>query len=236
MRIKSTGKCAYCDGVFSRQAMGRHLATCRGKQAELAPAPQRRAATAKVFHLFVEGDGLPEYWMHLEAPARITLKDFDAFLRRTWLECCGHLSAFTIDGRRFNHVQFDDEREDFFRNTFVGVPKDRDMNVALADALRAGLRFEHEYDFGSTTALKLKVVAEYESAVKGKSIKVLSRNDPPPISCGSCEQFATQICSMCMSEEEGWLCDECAASHDCEEDYFLPLVNSPRAGVCGYEG
>lgn len=237
MRIKSTGKCAYCGGVFSRQVMSRHLTACRQKQSDLTPAGKRQKPSSKVFHLFVEGNGLPEYWMHLEAPAQITLQELDAFLRRTWLECCGHLSAFTIKGQRFDHVLFDDDLEDTFRSMFDTVPKDRDMSVKLADIFRPGLALEYEYDFGSTTALKLRVVAEYESAAQGKALKFLARNDPPHINCGSCrERLATQVCSVCLYSGEGWVCDECAEDHVCGEDYFLPVLNSPRTGVCGYEG
>lgn len=39
--------------------------------------------------------------MHLEADAYATLEDLDAFLRSTWLECCGHMSAFTINKKRY---------------------------------------------------------------------------------------------------------------------------------------
>jgi hypothetical protein len=36
--------------------------------------------------------------------------------------------------------------------------------------------------------------------------------------------------------DEGWLCDECAVGHECGEEMLLPVVNSPRVGVCGYVG
>lgn len=35
---------------------------------------------------------------------------------------------------------------------------------------------------------------------------------------------------------EGWLCESCAKNHECDEDMFLPVLNSPRTGVCGYTG
>ena len=37
-------------------------------------------------------------------------------------------------------------------------------------------------------------------------------------------------------EGEGWVCDECAPKHKCGEDMLLPVVNSPRVGMCGYTG
>jgi hypothetical protein len=32
------------------------------------------------------------------------------------------------------------------------------------------------------------------------------------------------------------LCDDCAADHEHDEEMFLPVVNSPRIGMCGYSG
>jgi len=29
---------------------------------------------------------------------------------------------------------------------------------------------------------------------------------------------------------------KCARSHECDHEMFLPVVNSPRAGVCAYSG
>src|SRR5260370_19281758 len=45
--------------------------------------------------------------MHLELPANATLADLDDFLRDTWLECCGHLSEFTIKDVSYSSVPED---------------------------------------------------------------------------------------------------------------------------------
>ncbi len=60
----------------------------------------------------------------------------------------------------------------------------------------------------------------------------------PIIPCDECGKFqATQICTFCQWDDGGWLCDNCAKVHNCDEDdMFLPVVNSPRAGVCAYCG
>jgi len=62
----------------------------------------------------VEGSYLPYYWMHLELPANATLEDLDSFLRDIWLECCGHLSAFRIEGKEYlsEPSEFDEEGMD----------------------------------------------------------------------------------------------------------------------------
>ena len=109
--------------------------------------------------------------------------------------------------------------------------------VKLGKLLSVGQQFEHEYDFGTTTELKLKVVAEREGmAVKGKPVQVLAQNEPPEIPCENCGKLATQVCSECIYEGEGWVCDDCAEEHECGEDMLLPVVNSPRVGMCGYTG
>jgi hypothetical protein len=99
--------------------------------------------------------------------------------------------------------------------------------------------FKYEYDFGTTTELRLKVVGFWERGTEGGGIELLARNDEPQVACHECgKQLATQICSDCQwrGAGAGWLCDECVDLHDCGSEMFLPVANSPRAGVCGYSG
>jgi len=198
--------------------MGRHLNACKRKTYASGAKTAKRTA----FHLLVEGRYQPEYWMHVEVPASATLDVLDRFLRDTWLECCGHMSEFEIDGTRYSVEPMDMD--------------DESMDVKLSNVLSPGMKFEHAYDFGSTTHLRLKVVSEDESDLAGRKVRVLARNEPPVIPCGTCGKPATKVCVECAYSEEGWLCDECAAKHTCGEDMFLPVVNSPRTGVCGYTG
>ena len=72
-------------------------------------------------------------------------------------------------------------------------------------------------------------------AITRNSINILVRNHPPPISCGKCGQPATQVCVECMDTPNGWLCERHAAQHK-HDEMFLPVVNSPRVGMCGYAG
>lgn len=223
----SNGRCTLCNTTFSKAVMTRHLESCRQRKiASEVSSGNRRSQKTKILHLVVEGRNLPGYWMHLETSANATLEDLDDFLRDTWLECCGHLSSFTIQGARYEAAEND------FDFTEVEL-----MDVALGDVLSPGMKFYHEYDFGTTTELTLKVVSTREGDIKGKkSIQLLARNDPPMITCESCGEIATQVCSQCVWEGEGWLCDECAGEHVCGEEMLLPVVNSPRVGMCGYTG
>jgi hypothetical protein len=90
---------------------------------------------------------------------------------------------------------------------------DESMDVALSEILKPGLKFGHQYDFGSTTALALRVIAEYEGAPPGpkeEPVRILARNDPPDIRCGKCGKPAVLVCPECMYDKEGWLCKACA--------------------------
>lgn len=98
------------------------------------------------------------------------------------------------------------------------------------------MKLSHEYDFGSTTNLSMRVAAELPGLARKRPFALLARNDPPVILCGQCNKPATQICAEHAHEDAGWLCDTCAAEHECGEDMLMPIVNSPRAGVCGYVG
>lgn len=185
---------------------------------------RRGAPATRLFHLAVQGTYNPDYWLHLEVPAHATLYNLDQFLRDIWLECCGHLSMFEIMGQRYQVKLFDDWWDG----------GERDMNVELGAVLMPGLKFTHEYDFGSSTYLTLRLVAEREGVVKkGQPVQILARNDPPDYVCQECDQSATVICVYC-----GYtlLCDECGETHECGDEGFLPVVNSPRMGVCGYTG
>ena len=224
------GTCDICGQTYNKAAMTNHLKAClrthkTGKETK---------SKQKTYILSVDGDWRPEYWMYLEVPAAATLSDLDQFLRDIWLECCGHLSAFTIGQFRY---ELDTEMVDSMWKDFFGpsLPT-RSMNVRLYSVLKPGLRFHHEYDFGTTTDLRLKVILEDERFEQSKNIRVLARNLPPPIPCEVCGKPATFVCSSCMYQGKGWVCQKCGKEHACGEDMLLPVVNSPRVGMCGYTG
>ncbi len=66
-----------------------------------------------------------------------------------------------------------------------------------------------------------------------KPIQILARNTPPIIPCEVCGEPATSLSTQCIYEDKGCLCDACAKNHTCGEEMLLPVVNSPRVGVCG---
>jgi len=199
--------------------MTRHLgACCRPEASGQLPASEKRPP-APSFHLAIEGRDAKAYWMHVAVPVTAPLSKLDDFLRHTWLECCGHLSAFEIGSMRYAS---DDEMT---------------MRARLSQVLEVGMKFLYEYDYGSTTALVLKVVALREQSLPKGAVQLLARNEAPQVSCQRCSIHpATQICTECASNGEGWLCEACAVAHECGDEMCLPVVNSPRVGVCGYTG
>jgi hypothetical protein len=233
-RQELNGKCSLCGGTYSKAAMRKHLESCKQRQITQTPPSNRRSQKTKILHLVIEGSDQPDYWMHLDVPADAKLEDLDNFLREIWVECCGHLSALTI-----NNVEYERDTGgvDAMWPTIFGEGKPRrSMNIRAGSVLHAGLKFHYEYDFGTPTHLALRVLSEREENIKDKSIQILARNNPPHIICEMCGRLATQVCTQCIYEDKGWLCDKCAQEHKCGEDMLLPVVNSPRVGMCGYTG
>lgn len=223
-RAISPGKCAFCGGTFAKGVMGRHLQSCHLRKAVLDGLWERRKGEiVRFFHILVEGRDLPQYWMHLEAPTTLSLEHLDRLLRDIWLECCGHLSAFTIHGTTYSSAP-----DSWFDQKGLRYP--------LGRVLSLGTRFFYEYDFGSTTELALRVVAVRDGVLADRSIQLMARNDPPEIQCVTCQKAATRVCTQCINWDEGWCCSDCAAAHECGDEMLLPVVNSPRVGVCGYTG
>jgi hypothetical protein len=98
----------------------------------------------------------------------------------------------------------------------------------------------HIYDFGTSSETLIKVVGKRTGKPLTKHpIMLMARNEMPVSTCMECEQTARWLCEECISEhdESGFLCDEHAKNHP-HDDYGEPieLVNSPRMGMCGYEG
>jgi hypothetical protein len=139
------------------------------------------------------------------------------------------------------------EMLDNFKQMFNSMPEElrsglenveeKDMKVPLVEVLKPGMRFAHEYDFGTTTALNLTVVSKYDGKLPKSDddpIHLLARNEAPEIMCEVCGKPATLVCTECIWGGEGWVCNEHATSH--HVDMLLPVVNSPRVGMCGYTG
>ena len=65
-----------------------------------------------------------------------------------------------------------------------------------------------------------------------------SQNEAPVWECDECSDNAAWICTFCMYEKQNpFYCELHAEDHDCDApEMLLPVVNSPRMGMCAYSG
>lgn len=207
---KSEGKCLYCEQMFSQKEIGKHLAKHLAEK-EKADAGKK---TQTYCHVLAESDKM---FLHLLVKGSSGMKVIDTFLRKIWLECCGHMSAF-------GHKDFDIS-----------------MTHKVEDVFTPRIKIYHDYDFGTTTRVFLKAMKHYQLDMKG-NIELLSRNEPLKLICAICKKVpAVNICSVCSWDDYAFFCEKCSEKHakKCEdfEDYAaMPVVNSPRMGECGYSG
>lgn len=115
------------------------------------------------------------------------------------------------------------------------------MERRLGEMASSGDRFDYEYDFGTTTRLELRVVASRTAPGDGSPVRLLARNEAPVYRCSDCEEPAVWICPFCSDEWGTWaspafFCREHGREHSCTEELgeLMPVVDSPRMGVCGY--
>jgi len=208
--LKSEGRCLYCNKIFSQKEIGKHLAT---HLAEMEKSISGKTAQTYC-HIVVDAG---EMFLHLLVKGNEKMKVIDNFLKDIWLECCGHLS-------NFGHKDFK-----------IG------MNQEVMDVFETRVKIYHDYDYGDTTRVFLKGLKNYELNLKEKVI-LLSRNEPLKIMCKICKKEpAVNICVACAWDTDSFFCESCSEKHEevCEDfgDYgCMPVVNSPRMGVCGYEG
>lgn len=209
--LKSSGQCVRCAKPLKNASMGRHLAACLG------PGP--------AVHIAVDvGPGT--WWMHLALGPTTTLRDLDAFLRATWLECCGHMSAFDVGSSRYESSTEGWEE-------FGYGPKPKSMGAKAATVFPPGTTFTYEYDFGSTTQLRGRVIGS--TAVGSRKVTLLARNEAIVWPCEGCGGPAARVCPHCFAMACA-ACDAPCTCVDWSEDEVLPVVDSPRMGVCGYGG
>ncbi len=216
---QSRGTCAFCGRELSRGGIGRHLTACPQRLAHIEAANAKRRKTQRLYHLQVQDAWMGDYWLHLEMNGPARLLTLDRYLRAIWLECCGHLSHFSIGGWRGEEIPDNARAEQVFNE---------------------GLILTHLYDYGTTSETQIQVKGAREGQpLTQHPIMLLARNSAPVFPCMACGSPATWLCMECIIEEEasGTLCEHHVVGHP-HDNYGepVPLVNSPRLGMCGYEG
>ncbi len=199
--------------------MARHLAKCPRRQEQIAAAGESGRASETLFYLRAQDAEIKDFWLDLEVRGTAKLKDIDSYLRKIWLECCGHLSQFTPN------LQSSDEIA---------------MSRQVGAVFKTAIELAHTYDFGTSSETLIQLVATRSGPPTTKRpLALMARNLQPAAECIVCGQSATHFCQECLIEEgsSGMLCAAHAEDHP-HEDYGEPiaLVNSPRLGMCGYKG
>ena len=126
---------------------------------------------------------------------------------------CGHCSEFYGDGR-------------------VRIANSRKLgNFAAGD------RFFYLYDYGDTTEIDITVIGKTTRKPQKEIVRLLARNAPPVLKCADCGKAADCICLEYIEPfENKFYCADCAKKHEDDDHPMLPVTNSPRMGVCGYDG
>jgi hypothetical protein len=197
----SKGRCYVCGKEFSKPGMGNHIVKAHG----MTEAPE------ECLLIKVEGAYDKKYWIYLDMPKRSTLLRLDDFLRKIWLECCGHMSEF--------HINYS-------------------LKISMRtriDKLGIGCWIDYLYDYGSTTHLLVGVLGEIRRPKQKSVVRLLARNSPAEYTCTECGKPAVYVCSMYECGDDAFFCELCGDEHE-HADTLLPVTDSPRMGVCGYCG
>lgn len=204
---------------MSKAGISKHLPSCEERLEVVNTANSKSGQDGIIYHLQIQEAWQGDFWLHLEMNGKATMEKLDSYLRSIWLECCGHLSEFSI-GR-------------WTGQTIA-------MSRKAGQVFRIGMEIDHIYDFGTSSETKIKVI----NVRKGKSITkypiaLMARNDRPEASCVDCGKPASWLCLECLYDydQDGTFCDEHAKDHP-HDNYGDPmgLFNSPRVGMCGYDG
>ncbi|MGC9399806.1 MAG: hypothetical protein ACP5HM_11795 [Anaerolineae bacterium] len=223
-RKKQTrGKCAFCGREMTRGGMSLHLRACPERKAAMKTASQESGKEQTLYTLQVRDASSGNYWLYLEMKGSARLADLDRYLRAIWLECCGHLSQFSISGRLGEKI-----------------PMSRRINRVFGSG-DSNVELTHIYDFGTSSYTLVRALDTRQGKpLTLHPIYLMARNNPPEILCIECGEPASWLCVQCLYETEtsGAFCEEHIQEHRMHDDYGPPMeiVNSPRLGMCAYSG
>src|SRR5687767_7756630 len=127
---RSRGKCIFCGREMSKSGLSKHLAICPERQKAINSTADNPNTVQTLYHLQVQDAYAKDFWLHLEMNGTATLNDLDRYLRAIWLECCGHLSRFSIGGWQGGEIGKRRKAEQVFS---------------------PGVELTHIYDFGTSS-------------------------------------------------------------------------------------
>lgn len=230
MRKQSKGYCKYCGNEYTKTGMIRHLASCKMRKAVLEDKTGKMQNGC--YEIGIYDKYSPKYFLFIEISEELYLASLDQFIRDIWVECCNHMSMFRKENTFYEITEYEDYYDSY--NDIMH----KSMEEKIKDVFCVGDKIEYQYDFGTSTELIIKVYNYRKGKIDKDEIIILSRNHNEPQLCTSCKKnTAKWIDAYAESERDWMLCDKCRnKKYDEEKLYYLPLCNSPRTGVCAYEG
>jgi len=207
--LKSPGTCFICNEKIAGTLFEAHLDSCLRKTGW--PEPGEPGLL-----IWVMDTGNRRYWLMILAGPETTLADLDHLIRDVWVECCGHLSAFSIGNFYFNS---DGEGEG--------------MDVYIKDVLVPGDTCRYTYDFGTSTTLRVIALRPVKMSPPGGGLVLLGQNRKVHRRCFVCGTEATMYYQKEWDEKTRYFCDTCAETSSHDSEWMNNIGNSPRNGVCG---
>ncbi len=208
------GVCMICGKVVDAQNAKEHIAACL--QEEVPESEEDNLL------LRISDVDDADYWMYAALKRDAALAQLDNFLRDVWVDCCGHMSVFTAGG------------EEYYSSNAREMGG-HSMKARIFKDISCGAEILYEYDFGTPTRLKIEVIAECKMPKRQKKAVQLARNIQPKYACICCGRRAEYVASrMGESIAESAYCAQCGLTNEEVRESLLPIVNSPRCGVCGY--
>ena len=208
------GICMVCGKELPVQDMQAHIAEC----IESIAVPDGEENML----LRIVGRDDPEYWMYIALKKDAQLAQLDKFLRDVWVDCCDHLSVFTAGGKEYY-------------SSHAREMEGHSMKLRLFEKNPDCTQLLYEYDFGTPTRLQIDVIGSFKAEKRHKKAIQLARNIQPQYSCIVCGAKAAYVSSrMDESIADSAYCEACGFDNEEIKSTLLPIVNSPRSGMCGY--
>ena len=205
-RSKPTkGSCHSCDKSLTFNNASKHAAQCW-------PAGEGGAASVLAIKSRSCGRELrdrathrksPLYWMVVAVPHGCTLLDVDKLLRRTWLECCGHLSQF-FEAPKCTPVQ----------------------------ALPVGHKLSYCYDPRGGSYIDIQKLGTVHCCQSVTEPSVMVRSARPMVRCCLCDASRRAVVCAACQHTACEPCSQQHACPHCDRHQWLPMGDSPRSGMC----
>ncbi len=208
-KLKSEGKCIYCDELFTKAGISKHLNLHLEEEVKKQKNEKKSA-----FHIRAESD---EMFLNLLIDGDAPLGILDTFLREIWLECCGHMSQFGTYGKEINMTK---KISTVFKSGFETT-----YEYDFGTTTQLDIRVLAVYPFTVNGKIQLlsrneplEILCHKCSKEPAESICNVHIYDGEALFCKKCAVLHKKECEDFADYAE------------------MPVVNSPRMGECGYTG